>query len=251
MLEILRDPLWQAIGVALAIAALATSFLIYSWQRSRRSVTYDVISWTHLLTVREELAGKVQVLYEGEEAKSLTLITIKVWNSGNQPLLASDFERPIAFRIEQGSQILTAAVLETDPPGVAAELEQYSDGIVLKPALINPADSITIKLLVKDMGKIIWPDARITGVKAVTLFRESTRPGLALGFAALVFVGISAYFIVASLPARGERPMFGNSIYFGLIALAIGFACLLSAEISLRRARRRNARLKRPGRSGA
>ena len=251
MLDLLRDPLGQSIGVALAVAALGASFLIYSWQRSRRAVTYDVLSWTHLLTVREELAGKVQVLYEGEPAKSLTLLTVKVWNSGNQPLLIADFERPIAFRIDQESRILSAAIIETEPQGVSAEIETFDNAVRLKPALLNPTDSVTIKLLVRDMGRAIWPDARIVGVKSVTFIRESTLPGLALAITGFVLLAITVYFFVSALPPRSQRSEFGNGIYVGVFTFFLGYACMVTALVRLRHARRRNSRLLRPRKSGA
>jgi hypothetical protein len=251
MLQFLRDPLWQSVGVALAIAALAASFLIYSWQRSRRSVTYDVLSWTNLLTVREQVAGKVQVFYEGEPAKSLTLIVIRVWNSGNQPLLAAEFERPIAFRVETGSRILSAAVVETDPTGVAAEIEQYQDAVLLKPSLLNPADSVTIKLLVRDMGKALWPDARIAGVKQITLVRERKRLGILLAGTGLTLLAATAYLLATALPPPEQRAAFGSGAYIGVVTFILGYVCSGIGILNLRRARRRNARLYRPSKNGA
>ena len=251
MLEPFRDPLWQSVGVVLAILALGGSFLIYSWQRTHRSVTYDVLSWTNLLTVGEEIAGKVQVLYEGSPAKSLTLLTIKVWNSGNQPLLVTEFERPVSFTVDKESRVLSAAVIETDPRGVEANIEAIDNTVVLKPALLNPGDSITIKLLVRDMGRTVWPDARIVGVKNVRLVRESTRPGLVAAIAGLALLAITVYLFVSALPPRGQRPALGNTVYYGVVTFSLGYISLVWSLFSLRRAKRRNARLRRNPKSGA
>ena len=250
MLHFLRDPLWQSVGVALAIAALAASFLIYSWQRSRRAVTYDVLSWTNLLTVREQVAGKVQVFYEGEPAKSLTLIVLRVWNSGNQPLLAAEFERPIAL-VESVSRILSAAVVETDPTGIGTEIEQYQDAVLLKPSLLNPADSVTIKLLVRDMGKALWPDSRIAGVKQITLVRERKRLGILLAGTGLTFLAATAYLLATALPPPEQRAAFGSGAYIGVVTFILGYVCSGIGILNLRRARRKNARLYQPSKNGA
>ena len=80
MLDLLRDPLWQFVGVVLEIGA---SVVIYRLQKLNKRLAYEIISRTTLLTVREELENKVQVLYDGSPVQSLTVFLVRVWNAGS------------------------------------------------------------------------------------------------------------------------------------------------------------------------
>lgn len=52
MPEILRDPVWQFIGAIFALAAIVIVVIIYWMQRQRKSLSYEIISCTPLLSVK-------------------------------------------------------------------------------------------------------------------------------------------------------------------------------------------------------
>jgi hypothetical protein len=53
MIEILRDPIWQFIGAALAIAAIVLSIWIYKRQKSEKILAYEVKSNILLLSIHD------------------------------------------------------------------------------------------------------------------------------------------------------------------------------------------------------
>ena len=57
--------------------------MIYRLQKLNKRLAYEIISRTTLLTVREELENKVQVLYDGSPVQSLTVFLVRVWNAGS------------------------------------------------------------------------------------------------------------------------------------------------------------------------
>lgn len=243
MLELLRDPLWQFVGAVLAVAALFASFLTYQLQRSRRGVTYEVISRTNLLTVREELEGKLQVLYEGEPAKSLTLIVLKVWNSGNQPILSADFERPISFCTGKASRLLTAAVTQLEPPELVADFAVSENILVVKPSLLNSGDAVTFKLLVRDAGSSLCPDARIVGVKSVRQAGQGSKLFPVLATTAMVLLAVGFYLIFANVPRAENKPPLPPVALTGIAIASVGYFIMIYVLVKVRRFRVRLLRL--------
>lgn len=247
MLELLRDPLWQFIGAMLAVAALGASFLIYQLQRSRKAITYEVISRTNLLTVREELEGKLQVLYEGEPAKSLTLIVLKVWNSGNQPILSVDFERPLSFCTGKASRLLTAAVTYVEPPELVAEFEAAENFLIVKPGLLNSGDAVTFKLLVRDASSSLCPDARIVGVKSVRRAGEGSKVSPILATTAMVLLAAGFYLFLANVPRAENKPPLPPVALTGIAIASVGYFIMIYALVKMRWFRMRLLRLIRGG----
>jgi hypothetical protein len=237
MLDYLRDPLWQFIGAALAALALLAMFLIYMLQRTNKGVMYEVLSRTSLLTVREELEGKLQVLYEGEPANSLTLIVLKVWNSGNQPILSTDFERPLSFCTGDAAFLLTAAVIQVEPLELAVDFSVCEGRLTVTPGLLNPGDSMTFKLLVRNVGKSLHPDARIAGVKTVqqadkkkSIINARFIMGVVIFYSGLMYPVVIDF--IENNQKSSWMPQSSFDFYFTLMLMVIGFLLLIDINFS-------------------
>jgi hypothetical protein len=165
MIELLRDPAWQFIGAVITLVALTATIIIYWLQRQRKAISYEVVSKNQLLTVREELEGKLQVLYEGQPARDICLLIIKLFNSGNVAVSSTDYERQISFNTGASSKILSAVVTDVEPQNIFVEIDVEESRVKVRPVLLNPKDSITLKLLVSDFSGAVSPDGRVIGVK--------------------------------------------------------------------------------------
>lgn len=209
-----RDSVWQFVGVVVAL-------LLYLAARKRKAVSFNVAATT-LLTVSEELEGKIQVLYEGEPAKSLTVMTIKVWNSGNQPILKSDYEHPITFSSGEKSTILAATVVEAEPITIDAVARAQGNVVVLDPALLNPGDAVTIKVLARDAGETIDSGGRIAGVKQLQANRGGQHM-LRLGISGVI-MGFTAGFIVSWAKWENRLPLLDDdALQFAFVVFLVAF----------------------------
>jgi hypothetical protein len=247
MLELLRDPVWQFVGAVLAVAALVATFVIYQLQRQRKALTYELVSKTHLLTVREELEGKLQVLYEGEPARSLSVLVLKLWNSGNQPLLASEYERPISFCLGKDARVLSADITNRAPSAVAVNMETQENRLVIEPTLLNPGDSITFKLLVRDVGAYVSPDARIAGVKSIQLSSQGGRSFPVLVTVGMVLIAIGFYVAVTGTPKPAPKFETSPKEIVGIAVASVGYFAMLYALLKTRKVRLSILRLLRDG----
>ena len=54
MSEILRDPMWTFIGVIFAILAVFVTVLIFFAQRKTKKLSYEVVTNTQLIGVKDE-----------------------------------------------------------------------------------------------------------------------------------------------------------------------------------------------------
>ena len=200
MLDLLRDPLWQFVGVVLGIGA---SVVIYRLQKLNKRLAYEIISRTTLLTVREELENKVQVLYDGSPVQSLTVFPVRVWNAGSEPIRSSDFERPLSFSAAAPAQILTVDTAAVLPGSLTPELVFEAHSLTVAPMLLNPGDSLTLKVLVKDASASLKPDARIVGVTRLQDGDGAFRRVAALAsvgmLTSLVGIGVAGFYVVTAL----------------------------------------------------
>ena len=233
MLDLFRDPVWQFVGVVLAIGV---PIAIYQLQKQSKRFAYEIIARTTLLTVREELESKVQVLYDGSPVQSLTVFLVRVWNAGSEPIKSIDFERPLSFSAAAPAQILTVATTEVLPESLTPELVFEAHSLTVAPMLLNPGDSLTLKFLVKDASTSLKPDARIVGV---TRFQEGNGASrrvatLAVGMLmCLAGTAVASFYVgraVAALPV--EWPQLPLAAKMALTVAIIGY--LLAGYAALR-----------------
>jgi hypothetical protein len=196
MLEYFRDPAWQFVGAIFAFLAIAATIAIHLIQRQRKRLAYDLVSRNQLLTVKEELEGKLQVLFDGQPTRDICLLVVKIINNGNVAIASADYEKNIFIGTGASSKILSAAITEVDPENLAVDLVTQESNIQITPTLLNPRDSISLKLLVSDFAGKLAVDARVIGIKKIERVGATTGLHSLLMLVALVgmFSGMALMF---------------------------------------------------------
>lgn len=173
MQDVLRDPLWQFVGVILTIVV---PVILYFVQRKRKSLAYEVISETPILSITEEVAGQLEILFQGDPVEQVHLIVYRLSNTGNVPIKSEDYERAVGFRFNDDARVLTAEITKTEPRNLNAEISVKEQSIQISPVLLNQRDSILVKALVSNYQKLPYVDGRIIGVKSITQRPEKGDP---------------------------------------------------------------------------
>lgn len=186
MFDVLRDPLWQFIGVIFAVLAIFITLVLYRRQRSRKALSYEIVSRTPLLSIREEVKKKLQILFNGNPVQQVHLILVKIINSGNIPILETDFERPIRLIFGHEAQILTTEVVQTRPHSLHVSVKIEDKNVMILPTLLNQGDEIELKMLVSKFNAI-EVDGRIVGVKNIEKVSESVYPVI-LGLTSMILI---------------------------------------------------------------
>lgn len=172
MLEIVRDSMWQFVGVILAIIAIIITVILFFNQRQRKALSCQIISNTPLLKIDEEIKRDLQILFKGKAVQDIQLIIARIINTGTVPIKSSDYECPINFHFGEDVQILTAEVTETNPNSLKASANIERKEVTLTPTLMNSGDWITLKILVNQFDESITVDSRIVGVKEIKKYTD-------------------------------------------------------------------------------
>lgn len=221
MIDYLRDPIWQFVGALLTLATIAAAVLIFRAQRNKKSLSYKVISDTKLLTVDEEIAGEVEIVYGGTPVKNVNLCLLKIVNDGNVPVASADYERPLSFRFGDTCQILSAKIVNQSPQNLQPQSRYDATRFYLEPLLLNRKDSLTVKLLIAQYDSIVEPDARIIGIREVQKVKDRSRLTSSILILALSIVAVVV--VIRAFNASsfwGLGPEFDAAV--SLVALGLG-----------------------------
>lgn len=172
MSEIIRDPMWQFLGVIAAIIIGFVSIFLYLRDRNCKALSYKIVSNTSLVDVKEEIKEKLKIFYDEKPVLQLYLSLIRIVNSGNVPILVSDFTCPVTLTFAEKVQIVSTGIVEKHPKLLDATVSFSDNKAVLSPALLNGGDSLTIKILSSGAASMVTVDGRILGIGEI---KASTR----------------------------------------------------------------------------
>jgi hypothetical protein len=156
ILSILRDDVWQFL---FGLIGIVVAILLFVAERQRKELSF-FSTWTIGEFVLEGGCNKPVPTRQ---------FVVKVINTGKISILPSDFQRPIALYVPD-CRILNALATDTNPPNIHPQMSVVESGeIVLSPTLLNPGDSITLKITstFAKFSTSVYLDCRIAGVKRI------------------------------------------------------------------------------------
>jgi hypothetical protein len=175
----------------------------------RRRVSYQFLSITPLLTARQEDEKRLRVTFEGEPVSDVSVVVVQLFNSGNQPIIESDFVEPITVAVGEGGRVLAAEVIEKVPEQLTQDVSADGTRAVMSRGLLNPGDVVTLKLVVAELRPAFVIGGRVVGVSR---FRNAEISGLRAEFVKLLFVGacvdgaLIGFFFLSLIPGAAEWP---------------------------------------------
>jgi hypothetical protein len=172
----------------IGIVAIFITILLYLKTRKRKSLTYEVVSEYPLISVDDEIKGKLQILFNGEAIENVHLLSIKFINDGNIPISAGDYERPLTINFEGESNLLSAEFVKGNPVNLIASLKVQNKIIELEPVLMNGSDFFLVKVLIGQYSGKFNIDTRIIGVKFIRRRQPQTEWSLIKRNSALISV---------------------------------------------------------------
>ena len=187
-LKILRDPLWQFIGVIVSVIAVLIPLiafanpvfvingtvvacivlvLYFSNLRPNKTIFFRVISDAVVLSIKEEdVKAEVQILYKGEEVKDdIHMVILRLWNASYDPILPEEYKgTSIKLNFGKAAKVLSAQVTEAKPSTIKEEIDnnkliQLDAGfLILNPMWLNSDNSISLKVLVTKFDGVVTTD---------------------------------------------------------------------------------------------
>ena len=167
---------WNVIGVVLAGLTLVVTIIIFLLQKNKKRISYEILAKTALLTTREKLEGKIKILYNDQEVKDVKFIEVKIINSGNIGIPATDYERSLKFRFPKTTNILSTEVIETYPDTLTTNISVDKSDIIVEPILMNSKDYFILKIIASNADKGDFKvDVRIKDVAEIKRVGDSSQ----------------------------------------------------------------------------
>jgi hypothetical protein len=215
MSEFITDPRYLA-PLATCLAIIVSSILWFISFR-KKQLSYEILSNTPLISVKDEVKGKVKILFEEKPVSDVHLVLLKIINSGHISIRSNDFEGRLAVLLDPSVQILMAEVAETNPKnldwrskggdGPQPLIEKMENNAVfLRPVLLNKRDYIILKMLVSHFSKDIAMEGHIEGITEVNELKEtSVLPAVTVNIGAVVMA--IALLMVDTKSVFGIKPL--------------------------------------------
>jgi hypothetical protein len=161
---------------------------------------------------------KIQILFEGSAVKGVHLILLQISNTGNVPILPSDFLKDLTISFDGSTKILSAEITDKNPQSIDANLAISGTQLIISPSLWNSGDTITIKSLVSEFNESIQITGRIVGIKDIKLNSSGV---MSSSTAVVVLLGMLLIFVGLSLISFNQQPIFSALIAIGYVLFFI------------------------------
>ena len=205
------------LGFLAVIVAIAVPLIIYYLQKSKKQLSYEIISNTQLVGVENEIKDRITILYDEKKVVNVHLISIRFVNDGNQPISVDDFAMPINVKLGSGTNILTCEVLEQSPNELNASIIKMEDSVKIQPLLLNSNDNFTLNILLNDYDESLYITTRIKGIKSIGPYKKSKFTIVNLAITTHFFIGILGMF--GTRYGRENNSDFISDV--GIVAFAI------------------------------
>jgi len=171
------DPI-VLIGPAIGVVGIAVS--VYLWRRGRvrPALSYRLTS-PPVVNVHREVEDRISVFYDKERVADARLLDLRVTNTGNVDISATDFEEPLSVALGTSARVLNRPrVGKTVPPELRPQVSVDRQDLVIAPLLLNAGDSFEVTVLVSELthGDRLSLSARVAGVpKLINSGTESSQ----------------------------------------------------------------------------
>ena len=124
--------------------------------------------------------------------------------------------------------VLSGVITEVEPEGLPASIEIEKSRVTFQPLLLNPKDTVTLKLLVSDFAGTVAIDGRVVGVKTISRAGQTTGHQALLMLAALALFAIGAFLIISFSPKPEVRPSSPIEVKIGFVTLGVGYLAMIA-----------------------
>lgn len=161
-------PAW--LGVYVGVLAIAVTLALYINGQPVKRLRIEVLSNSPLVSIDTAMAKELQIMYKGLAVQSLSLILLRIANTGTEPIKETDYSDPIRITISETASVGEATVQETQPDSIQlAPTVAPRNQVALAKALLNPGDQAVIRILALNNDSTLKITARIVGVSTLDI----------------------------------------------------------------------------------
>ncbi len=169
-MRFLKSPIWQFVGVIIAIITIYITYSIYQDQKLNKKINIEILSNNPLITVNADITSDISILYKNKQVNTMSIILLKFTNAGNVPIIEQDYSEPISIELSKNSEIGEVSVQETNPAGIKIAATIISPNTLeISKVLLNPGDQFIIKILAINNDETLNINARIIGINKLNV----------------------------------------------------------------------------------
>ena len=152
-----------------AVLAVITTIVMFIRTQKYRRLQFLLSSFS-LIDVKRSITDKIKIYYDENIVSNLSMIKVKVKNSGKLAIRKEDVVSPIEIVFNEKTKLIDWSVANTEPAGININLERLEDKNAIKCnfGLLNPGDEANLELIcIPEDGSIPEVQTRIEGLKHV------------------------------------------------------------------------------------
>jgi len=167
--QLLSNPVY--IGLIITALALLASVLvpvaIYLKQKSKKEISYRVITNVALFNIKDEVRENFEVRFRGLELQNASFVSVTVWNSGNAPIEEADFIDPISISFGQDARIIFFNI-GTKPFNILGKYAgTEKECVEFKPRLFNKGYWIEVSAMLTEFSGNVHLEGLVKGVHSL------------------------------------------------------------------------------------
>lgn len=166
---------WKFV-VTLVVAIAGVVVPVWLWQAdlSSKSLSVAVINRVSLQPQESESLPGMEISVDGSRLLNPYLVVFEVTNDGSKPILPNDFESPLDIRLDSDTQFVRYRITRKAPKDIDTDISGDKKRISLKPALLNPKDSISISVITTGVAPTFETKARVVGIPDISITDTTT-----------------------------------------------------------------------------
>ena len=220
MISWIKKHFWQIIGTLIAVIGIFGAYDVYFRSKQIKELKVITSLPLSLVNINPEAANDIQVLYKGKPVNNISLFQVQITNTGNQPILETEYNKPLTLLFTPNNEILDAAVISSNPSNVGMEISNKSQSsIEMSKTLLNPQDIVSVRFVIKgNTGEKLLKEfnatGRVAGVKDISA--QSSIEQNSMGFYIALFgviigVIVGLFISIVMLGFETARKLFKRS----------------------------------------
>jgi hypothetical protein len=229
MAENIGNQFWQVLTyVLIPVAAIIVTVTLWFKGRRRKNLSFLASCTAVLPKVEDTVGEKLKILFDGRWVRQIYLNIVTVLCSGNDPIRADDYEKPIEVNFGTDVGILSAEIVKPSKRCLEPAITVEKRSVYLTPILMNHGDRIDMKILTRSRPEKTLIRARIVGVDEIKAINRHERMSY---WALEIGVAFAMLGILLALPF-GPTPLkiFDWEFVALLVSISVGLSLIAASR---------------------
>jgi hypothetical protein len=139
----------STITIVCSVFTAIVSVIVALWVRDRRKkcIGWEVLGSLKLVTKSSEANG-IDILYKDLKVEDPHLLTLRICNAGNVPILVHEFDKPLIVAL--GSNVLGFSILSKTEHFDPLFTELEANNLKMEPVMLNSGDEVRLQIITRD-----------------------------------------------------------------------------------------------------